>query len=303
MKRVVSVSLGSARRDHRVVVNLLGEEFEVQRQGTDGDLEAAEHRIRELDGTVDAIGLGGIDVYLFAGDRRYELRDGLRLKQAAVRTPVVDGSGVKRTLEPEAVRYLVEEAHLISPASRVLMVSALDRYFMAEAFVEAGCPTTFGDLIFALGMPYPIHTLEELAQIARKMLPELAKMPFNMLYPTGKEQETAPSERFAQYYQEADVVAGDFHYLRKFLPARMDGKLVLTQTVTREDVEDLRRRGTAYLVTTTPEMEGRSFATNVIEGILVSLLGKPPEDVTAEEYRELLHRLDFRPRVEALNVP
>ncbi len=303
MKRVVSVSLGSARRDHRVVVNLLGEEFEVQRQGTDGDLEAAEHRIRELDGTVDAIGLGGIDVYLFAGDRRYELRDGLRLKQAAVRSPVVDGSGVKRTLEPDAVRYLVEEAHLISPASRVLMVSALDRYFMAEAFVEAGCPTTFGDLSFALGMPYPIHTLEELAQIARKMLPELAKMPFNMLYPTGKEQEAAPSERFAQYYQEADVVAGDFHYLRKFLPARMDGKLVLTQTVTREDVEDLRRRGTAYLVTTTPEMEGRSFATNVIEGILVALLGKPPEDVTAEEYRELLHRLDFRPRVEALNVP
>jgi len=41
--------------------------------------------VRELDGKVDAIGLGGIDVYLYAGKHRFALRDGLRLLEAAKR--------------------------------------------------------------------------------------------------------------------------------------------------------------------------------------------------------------------------
>lgn len=65
MKRVVSVSLGSARRDHRVQVELLGEPFEIARRGTDGDFDRAVGLLKELDGKVDAIGLGGIDVFLF----------------------------------------------------------------------------------------------------------------------------------------------------------------------------------------------------------------------------------------------
>ena len=41
MKTVVSVSLGSSTRDHRAVVNLLGEDFDISRVGTDGKLDAA----------------------------------------------------------------------------------------------------------------------------------------------------------------------------------------------------------------------------------------------------------------------
>ncbi|MDD4767799.1 MAG: quinate 5-dehydrogenase, partial [Desulfotomaculaceae bacterium] len=36
MKRVVSVSLGSSRRDHKVNIELLGEKLEIARRGTDG---------------------------------------------------------------------------------------------------------------------------------------------------------------------------------------------------------------------------------------------------------------------------
>ncbi|MGC2129963.1 MAG: hypothetical protein WA629_07705, partial [Candidatus Aquilonibacter sp.] len=78
MKHIVSVSLGSSTRDHRAVVNLLGEDFDIAREGVDGKLDKAIARVHELDGTVDAIGLGGIDVYLYAGSKRYALRDGLR---------------------------------------------------------------------------------------------------------------------------------------------------------------------------------------------------------------------------------
>ena len=58
-------------------MELLGEQFDIAREGMDGSIDRALARLRELDGTVDAIGLGGIDVYLYAGTQRFALSDGL----------------------------------------------------------------------------------------------------------------------------------------------------------------------------------------------------------------------------------
>ena len=90
---------GSSTRDHRAEIDFLGETFVIERIGMDGSIDRAIAKIKELDGNVDAIGLGGIDVYLYAGKDRYALRDGLRLLAAATKTPVVDGSGLKNTLD------------------------------------------------------------------------------------------------------------------------------------------------------------------------------------------------------------
>jgi hypothetical protein len=61
MKQVVSVSLGASSGNLRVEAEFLGERFLIEREGTDGDLGRAVARIGELDGKVDAIGLGGTD--------------------------------------------------------------------------------------------------------------------------------------------------------------------------------------------------------------------------------------------------
>lgn len=304
MKKVVSVSLGSSRRNKTVRVELLGEEFEISRVGTNGDFRKAYATLRELDGKVDAIGLGGIDVFLFIRDRRYAIRDGLKLMNAVRRTPVVDGSSLKRTLEREVVLHLSRKTDLIPPGTPVLMVSAADRFGMAQAFVDAGCRTVFGDLIFVLGIPYPIRTMDLLEKLARVILPVATRLPFQLLYPTGKKQDLineSKSRRFASYYQDARVVAGDFHLIRRYLPPTLDGKVIVTNTTTGADVELLRERGASHLVTTTPEYEGRSFGTNVLEGVFVAMIGKPWDQIRNEEYLELLRRLDFKPRIVELN--
>lgn len=300
MKRVFGVSLGSSSRDHVAEVEMLGELVELQRRGMDGDIDRAEALIREIDGSVDAIGLGGIDVYLYARGERYTIRDGLRLMEAAQSTPAVDGSGIKDTLEREAVHHLVREG-LLSPRSNVLMVSGVDRFGMAEALADVGCDVTYGDLMFAAGIPYPIKTLDELADIARRILPEMTKMPFTMLYPTGSQQDDPASRgKFNEYYEAADVIAGDWHYIRKYMPDRIDGKLVFTNTTTSRDVEELHRRGARCLVTTTPVMNGRSFGTNLIEAMIVALDGRRPEEIGHAGYSEWLGRLRLIPSVQML---
>lgn len=301
MKKVVSVSLGSSTRDHHAVVNLLGEEFDISRVGTDGKLDAAIAKVKELDGKVDAIGLGGIDVYLYAGKHRFALRDGLRLLEAAKTTPVVDGSGLKNTLEREAVRFMQEDLGISLKGKHVLMVSALDRFGMAQALVDAGADVLFGDFIFALDLDKPVKGLHEFEEMAEKYLPDACKLPFQFFYPTGKKQEKPPEPKYPQYYHDADIIAGDFHFMRQFMPDDLSGKIVLTNTVTEKDVDELRKRGVKMLITTTPDFQGRSFGTNVVEAALLALLGKKWDEVTPGDYERVLHELHLKPRVIELH--
>ncbi|MBE3589899.1 MAG: quinate 5-dehydrogenase [Firmicutes bacterium] len=297
MKRVVSVSLGSSKRDHAARVTLLDEPLELRRVGADGSMERALELLREFDGRVDAIGLGGLDVYLNIDGERFVIQDGLRLMQAVRVTPVVDGSRVKDTMERRAVRWLAEHGPVPLRGARVLMVSSLDRWGMAETLAEVGADVVYGDLMFAAGVPYPIRTLEELKELGRKMAREICKLPIHMIYPVGEKQEREPEEKFPEYYREAQVVAGDFHLIRRYMPRDMAGKMVLTQTTTAADREFMRERGVRWVVTTTPVLDGRSFGTNLIEAALVALLGRRPEELTPEDFHRVLDRMDYRPTV------
>lgn len=273
--------------------------MQIERIGTDGDIGRAAQLVRELDGKVDAIGMGGIDLYVRAGNRRYAFRDARKIARAARRTPIVDGSGLKDSLERRVVAYLADELYMDLTGRRVLMVSGVDRFGMAESFSERGSNVLFGDLIFALGIPIPIRSLRQLRTIAFWALPVLTQLPFKLLYPTGKEQEAVRTQH-ERYYTWSEVVAGDFHFIRRSLPARLDGKVIVTNTVTAGDVALLKERGAARLVTSTPNLGGRSFGTNVIEAVLVALSGRCPGELRPADYLTLLDRLGFAPRVEEL---
>ncbi len=300
MKRVVSVSLGSSTRDKRVETEILGEPFVIERIGTDGDMARYRALVQELDGRVDAIGMGGINLYLRAGESRYQIRDAARLIRGVHRTPVVDGGGIKNSWEKYIIlEYLPKEAGISFAGRRVLLVSSVERYGMAEAFVQAGAQTLFGDFYFALGVPIPMRSLTTVRLLAACLLPVLTKLPFKLLYPTGAKQEQN-TPRFPRLFQWAEVLAGDFHFIRRYMPSDLTGKTILTQTVTPQDTEELRRRGARILITVSPEMDGRSFATNVLEGIVLALSGRSSQDLRPEEYVQWLLRAGFRPRIEML---
>lgn len=299
MKRIVSVSLGSSKRDHRVELEFFGEKVIIERIGTDGDLSKAIQMIEQLDGRVDAFGMGGIDLYLFAGSKRFTIRDAAKIARAARITPIVDGSGLKNTLERRVVSFLKDRLNIDLNGKKVLMASGVDRFGMAQAFSSAGADLVFADLIFALGIPVPIKTLRGLERLARTFLPIITQLPFQLLYPTGSKQEHY-TPKYAKYYETAEIIAGDFLYLKKYMPPKITGKIIVTNTVTSADLEELKRREAALLVTSTPEFSGRSFGTNVMEALLVSFSGKRPEALNESDYLQLLERMKFEPRVVKL---
>jgi hypothetical protein len=299
MKRVVSVSLGSSSRDHKATLQLLGQEVTVERIGTDGDIEKAIQLYNELDGQVDALGVGGIDLTLRVRDRHYPLYQALKLVKEVKHTPVVDGGGLKHTLERRVMQFVEQEiGDEISP-NRGMLASSVDRFGMALSFAEAGYDMVYADLMFALGLGIPLHTIRSVEILAAILLPILGHLPISFIYPTG-EKQTINEPKWEKYYQWASVVAGDFLYIKRHMPLRMDGKVIVTNTTTQEDVKMLTERGVKYLVTTTPRLEGRSFGTNVMEGALVTVAGKGRK-LTTSELEELIKELDLGPAIEKLN--
>jgi len=297
LKHIVSVSLGSSSRDHKVEKEILGENFLIERRGTDGDFNKACRLYTELDGKVDAIGMGGISLYITTGEKKYYFRDAKKLIANMRETPVVDGSGLKDTLERKVVEFMDSELNLDLASKKVLAVCCVERLGMAEAFIESGADIIFGDVIFALGLPIPIRTMKNLRRLTKTIAPIVTRLPFSMVYPVGKAQDKESKRLHNRYYEQVDIIAGDYHYIKKNFPQRLDGKIIVTNTVTEKDAEKLKDLGIKMLITTSPDLGGRSFGTNVIEAVLVAYLRGKGMEPGIENYAEALEQLGFTPRV------
>ena len=298
MKRAVSVSLGSPARDKRVIVELKGERIQVERIGTGGDVKKAQRLFAELDGRVDALGVGGVDLYLRLDDREYPLRAALKLVKDVHRTPVVDGRGLKHTLERRVFELARPALGEIPHFRTAFIPMAVDRLGLAQAVSEVAERVIIGDLMVGLGIPIPINGIAQFRKIARVLLPIVSYFPMSMIF-YGSSGEP-PHPRFLRQWQEADLIAGDFLFMRKYMPDSLESKTVVTNTTTADNVELLRERGVKLMITTTPRYEGRSFGTNMMEATLTAYAGKGRR-LTDAELNALIDDLDIRPSVERLN--
>jgi hypothetical protein len=301
MKRAVSISIGSSKRDKAVEVELLGEKVRIERIGTDGDMEKAARLYQELDGVVDAFGVGGADLGVMVAEHWYPLYSVQKMIRFIQRTPVVDGAGLKNTLENRMAPYM--ETHigeyLQQKGRKAFVTLGVDRWGMSKSFLDAGYDCRFGDMMFGLGIPMTVRTEGSLKLLAALLMPIAGRLPFEWVYPTGEKQEQR-IPKWEKWYQWGTVIAGDCHYVKRHMPDRLDGKVIATNTTTAADVEAFTKAGVKYLVTSTPVLEGRSFGTNMMEAALIAISGKGRK-LSYDELNKLLDQMGFEPQLQELN--
>ncbi len=301
MKRAVSISLGSSARNKAVEVELLGEKVSIERIGTDGDMEKAAQLYKELDGQVDAFGVGGADLGLLVDQKWYTLHSVKPMVRFVQKTPIVDGTGLKITLEGRAAQFLdaAIPQYIQARGKKAFIMTGADRWGLTRSFSEAGYDCVFGDLMFSLGIPIPIKSPRQLKIMAALLMPIAGRLPFEWVYPTGEKQEER-KPKHTNIFQWATVTAGDCHYIKRYMPDDMQGKVIVTNTTTAKDVELFHQCGVKYLVTATPVIEGRSFGTNMMEAALIAVAGKG-RALTHAELTGLLDQLEFEPHLQELN--
>jgi hypothetical protein len=254
-----------------------------------------------MDGKVDAFGVGGADLGLQVDDKWYPLYSVQPMVRFVQKTPLVDGAGLKNTLENKLAYFIDEKIgdYVESLGKKAFVVSGADRWGMSKSFLDSGYECVFGDLMFGLGVPFVVHTEKALKQLAAILMPVAGRIPFKWVYPTGEKQEKSVP-KWESYYEWGTVIAGDCLYIKRHMPARLAGKVIATNTTTPSDVELFKKAGIRYLVTSTPVLEGRSFGTNMMEAALVAVSGKNRK-LTREEYQKLLDQLGFEPQLQQLN--
>ena len=94
-------------------------------------MEKAAQLYKELDGKVDAFGVGGADLGLQVDDQWYPLYSVQPMVRFIKKTPVVDGAGLKNTLENKLAYFIdAKLAIMFERGKKVLVVSGADRWGM-----------------------------------------------------------------------------------------------------------------------------------------------------------------------------
>ncbi len=306
MKRAVSVSIGSSQRNKSVEINLLGEQINIERIGTDGDMDLAAQLYRDLDGKVGGFGVGGADLGVLVDRKWYPLYSVRNMVKDIKITPVVDGTGLKTTLELKSASVLDQVLGTKERDRRTLVVTGVDRYGMLRSFVEAGYDCVFGDMMFSLGLPFPLRKISSLKTMAAVLMPVAGRIPFKWVYPTGKDQEKR-TPKWTEWFEWANVIAGDCHYITRYMPYQLKGKTIVTNTTTPHDIQMFKDAGVKHLITTTPVLDGRSFGTNMMEAALIAVTGrtKPVDYANPGTYfaelAEVVEKVGFSPQYQELN--
>jgi len=298
MKRAVSVSLGSPTRDKKVEMVLNDQLICIERLGTAGDEKQARRLFAQLDGQVDALGVGGIDLYVHLDGRDYPIHAALKLVQDVKKTPLVDGRMLKYALEGRVFELAAPALGGIPHFQRAFIPFGTDRMGLIQAVENVSTQTLVGDLMFMFGLPVPVSGLANFKRLARLLLPLAGFLPISMLYPPGAKEECC-TPRYQRYWQAADLIAGDLHYIRKYSPQDLSEKMVITNTTTEQDIHMLQKRGVHTVMTTTPRYDGRSFGINMMEAVLTAYAGLD-RPLSIQELNRLIDELDLHPNVQHL---
>jgi hypothetical protein len=239
-------------------------------------------------------------MYVYLDGRDYPIHAALKLVRDVHQTPLVDGRVLKRTMERRVFELAAPALGGIPHFSQAFVPFGTDRIGLIQAVAEVADRVVIGDLMFVFGLPLPVRGLDRFRTLARILLPVVGYLPLSMLLPPGATGEKH-DPKFSRYWAEADLIVGDMHYIHKYAPADLAGKVVITNTTTDENMQELKERRVMKVVTMTPRYEGRSFGTNVMEAVLTAYAGQV-RPLSEAELGAIVEELELRPSVELLNA-
>lgn len=298
MKKVVSVSLGPSKRDYEFVAELWGEPFHVRRVGTDGDTAVARRLVREHDGQVDCIALGGMAISFTVAGRTWHHRDTLSIARAARSTPVVGGRALKRIVDRWAIREVARRRPELFDGKNVLFLSGIANWDAVEVMGEFSSSMVFGDPVLHWGVPTVLVGRDALTRYSRAAMPFLTRRPYGSFFPRGRAAEGIQQRELARFFQRADVVVGDLRLLRHYAPKDMSHLTVVTDSIDEDGLGFFRQRGVDVVCATTPSVfpDDRSDL-QILHACAIAHLQKAPLDIGEADYLALLADLQARPSV------
>ena len=295
MKKVVTVSLGPSRQDFSFETNFLGQRFSVKRMGADDDTGKAWELMRRQQATADAIGLGDIGDHYQVGQSTVINKETHRLLKVVTRVPATTGATLRRLLQVRAVRYVQQTLGHYFNNNLVLFLSGMRNYDMAVAMSDYTPNLSFADALAQTGAPTLLNSLTQLELYAKGSEWVLSGKPGEMLEAS---LSGFKSNRIAAAVAKAHVIVGTFAELKAVGHAsNLEGKTLITSAVDDERLAFFKSCKVNLVIDVSPKLFDRVVGTNVIEAMILAALGKPPEEVSDDDFGEIIDELQIVPRL------
>lgn len=284
-------------------VTLLGREIEIQHVGCNTDLDVMASQIQAYDGKVEVIALHGVAKTLRLGREKAQHADADKLFGLAKTSLVVDGAGVRSAMERWAVRLAAEAQPGIWARKRILMVPGLNHVGLSQALSEYTEELRYADPFIFFNLPSApgVGSKESLDTAASPTLNQLRDMPYRRLFPQAG---TPALARSAKPFEWADILAGDLGAIRRYAPADLKKKWIVTEFATEADIADLTARGVTAVVTTIPPT-GHTLAhldAATFEACLIAMREDKTAALTENTYLNFMADLNWTPGIQHLQA-
>ncbi len=295
MKKVLTVTLGSSKQDFEFKTKFLGQDFSVRRMGADDDTGKAWELLRRQQNNVDAVGLGEIGDHYQVGLRTVVNKETHRLMNVVTRVPVTTGATLRRLLQVRAVRHVQKELGSYFNNNLILFLSGMRNYDMAVALSDYSKNLSFADALFQTGAPAMLSSLEQLELFAKGSEIMLSGRPGEIL-------ESAligfKNNRISSAVKKSHVIVGTFHELEAVGKlTSLEGKTLITSAVDEERLAFFTKRKVNLVVDVSPKLFDKVVGVNTLEAMILAALGKGKEEVSDDDFNEILQELDIKPRL------
>ena len=295
MKKVVTVTLGSSKQDFEFKTQFLGQSFSVRRMGADQDTGKAWELMRRQQATADAIGLGEIPDHYQVGLRTVINKETQRLLNVVTRVPVTTGATLRRMLQVRAVRFVQKELGHYFNNNLVLFLSGMRNYDMAVAMSDYTKNLSFADALFQTGAPTMLGSLDQLELYAKGSQYMLSGKSGQMLEAA---MAGFKNRMVADVVAKSHVIVGTFAELKAVSNAtNLEGKTIITSAVDDERLAFFTKSKVNLVIDVSPKLFPEVVGINTIEAMILAKLEKPQEEVSDDDFDEILNELDIKPRL------
>jgi predicted amino acid dehydrogenase len=261
------------------------------------NIERAQRLISESKGVYDAIAFSGFALTFTIGDRYHRHR---KLRKLLVEsddadTLVCDGIRAKDTIERLLIRRIVETLEGDIANRRILVLSGMDRWGVSEVLSGVKSQIVFGDLMYNFRFGIPLLSLDQVRFVSPLILNVVTRAPLDWYFPGARSRRRLmPRWRHAFYW--AEVIVGGMNYLKRYSPQSLDGKIVISNVISQDEIDWLKSKGASIVASLTPVVSGERISASVMEAALTLVTrGKPGH--RRDRYLDEIIKLDPVPEI------
>jgi len=298
MKNIVSISLGASAGDYDFTTQFMGQSFRVRRFGVDHDLSRAFDLAARWQGECDALGLGLVADHLIVGTRRMEDPTTAELEAAVCEVPVTTGARLRSFLDEWAIRHIQAHEQRCFTNARVLFLSGLANYAIAQAVAEYTHNLSFADPLLQFGVPTILGSVAQLEAYAALTAPVQRHLQAFWGKAPSALRDGWTRLMLGRVARKANILVGPHDDLAAVGREALDRKIILTSAIPDAEVKRLWDQGVDVVIDRTPKLLERVVGLNVIEAMIIAALGRQNrDDVLYDEYLEIFGEMRLAPRI------